>query len=69
MLTFFPGTRRLVQAHPLLLDVRSLQVALDDARRIMPGQDVIAMMGANPDLILSLVKGKNLVPYDQLENP
>ncbi|MEW5301569.1 MAG: hypothetical protein WDW36_004422 [Sanguina aurantia] len=60
---------RLVQSHPLLLDVQSLEVALEDARRMMPGQDVVAMMGSNPGLILSLVKGKNLVPYDQLENP
>lgn len=49
--------------------MRSVELALEDARRIMPGQDVVAMMGSNPDLILSLVKGKNLVPYDQLENP
>ncbi|MEW5319146.1 MAG: hypothetical protein WDW38_010315 [Sanguina aurantia] len=60
---------RLVQSHPLLLDVQSLEVALEDARRMIPGQDVVAMMGSNPGLILSLVKGKNLVPYDQLENP
>ncbi len=27
------------------------------------------MLRANPDVILSLVKGKNMIPYDQIENP
>lgn len=27
------------------------------------------MLRNNPDVILSLVKGKNLIPYDQISNP
>jgi hypothetical protein len=42
---------------------------LQDAARIMPGIDVTSMLRSNPDMILSLQKGKNLIPYDQLDNP
>lgn len=44
-------------------------MALEDARRIMPGVDVAAMLRSNPDTILSLFKGKNLIPYDEFKNP
>lgn len=43
--------------------------ALQDAKRIMPGIDVAQMLRSNPDMVLSLQKGKNLIPYDQIENP
>jgi hypothetical protein len=42
---------------------------LQDAERIMPGIDVANMLRSNPDMILSLQKGKNLIPYDQIDNP
>ncbi|GLC45449.1 hypothetical protein PLESTB_000617100 [Pleodorina starrii] len=60
---------RFVEMFPLVLDVECFEMALEDARRIMPGIDVTAMLRANPDMILSLVKGKNMIPYDQISNP
>jgi hypothetical protein len=29
----------------------------------------VALLRADPDLILSLVKGRALIPYDQIDNP
>lgn len=60
---------RFAQTFPVVLDVECFEMALEDARRIMPGIDVTQMLRANPDVILSLVKGKNMIPYDQIENP
>ncbi|GIL52045.1 hypothetical protein Vafri_8009 [Volvox africanus] len=60
---------RFVETYPLVLDVECFEMALEDAQRIMPGMDVPAMLRSNPDMILSLVKGKNLIPYDQISNP
>lgn len=40
-----------------------------DATRIMPGMDVAAMLRANPDMVMSLMKGKHLITYDQIANP
>ncbi|KAF6259426.1 hypothetical protein COO60DRAFT_1513264 [Scenedesmus sp. NREL 46B-D3] len=60
---------RFVEAFPLVLDVDDFELALEDARRIMPGIDITKMLRSNPDVILSLQKGKNLIPYDQIDNP
>ncbi|KAG2446366.1 hypothetical protein HXX76_000952 [Chlamydomonas incerta] len=60
---------RFVETFPLVLDVECFEMALEDARRIMPGINVTSMLRNNPDVILSLVKGKNLIPYDQISNP
>jgi hypothetical protein len=46
-----------------------LLLVLQDAKRIMPGIDITQMLRSNPDMILSLQKGKNLIPYDQIDNP
>jgi uncharacterized protein YlzI (FlbEa/FlbD family) len=35
----------------------------------MPNLDVAAMLRSNPDMVLSLMKGKHLINYDQLDNP
>jgi uncharacterized protein YlzI (FlbEa/FlbD family) len=35
----------------------------------MPGLDVAAMLRANPNMVLSLMKGKHLITYDQIDNP
>ena len=40
-----------------------------DAKRLMPGLDVAAMLRANPNMVLSLMKGKHLITYDQIDNP
>jgi hypothetical protein len=58
-----------VEAYPLVLDVDDFEMALADAKRIMPHIDVQQMLRSNPDMILSLQKGKNLIPYDQIANP
>lgn len=50
-------------------DRHVLLVLLQDAKRIMPGMDITQMLRSNPDMILSLQKGKNLIPYDQIDNP
>jgi hypothetical protein len=58
-----------VEAHPSVLDVEDFERALEDARRIMPGVDVAQMLRQNPDMVLSLQKGNNLIEYDQIKNP
>lgn len=35
-----------------------------DAKRMMPNLDVAQTLRTNPDMILMLVKGKSLIPYD-----
>lgn len=42
---------------------------MQDAKRIMPNMDVPKVLRTNPDMVLSLQKGKNLIPYDQIPNP
>ncbi|KAI8469812.1 MAG: hypothetical protein J3K34DRAFT_422489 [Monoraphidium minutum] len=60
---------RFAEAFPAVLDVGDFEAALEDAKRLMPGLDVPAMLRANPDMVLSLMKGKHLITYDQLKNP
>ena len=60
---------RFVEAHPTVLDIDDFERALEDAARIMPNIDVAKMLRSNPDMVLSLQKGKNLIVYDQIENP
>lgn len=44
-------------------------LSMQDAARMLPGMDVVDMLRRQPDTILSLVKGKNLIPYDAISNP
>lgn len=60
---------RFAEAFPAVLDVDDFERALDDARRLMPGADVAAMLRADPGLVMSLMKGKHLITYDQIDNP
>lgn len=60
---------KFVEIFPVVLDVDSFEVALADARRLMPNVDVVKMLRNEPQMILSLIKGKNLIPYDELANP
>jgi uncharacterized protein YlzI (FlbEa/FlbD family) len=53
----------------VVLDVADFEAALLDARRLLPGTDAVALLRSNPDMVLSLIKGKNLIPYDQIDNP
>jgi len=36
---------------------------------MLPGTDVGALLRNDPDVVLSLQKGVNLIPYDEFENP
>jgi len=35
-----------------------------DTKRLMPTLDVAAMLRSNPDMVLSMMKGKHLIVYD-----
>lgn len=59
----------MVQAFPLVLDYDGFEMAVADAKRIMPGMDLPHMLRSNPGMIMGLVKGKNLIPYDEFSNP
>ena len=52
-----------------MLDYDSFEMAMDDAKRIMPNQDIAQLLRNDPDMIMSLMKGKNLIVYDHFDNP
>jgi len=58
-----------VSAFPAVLDYDSFEMAVEDARRIMPNRDIAQLLRNDPDMIMSLMKGKNLIVYDHFENP
>lgn len=45
-----------------MLDVGGLRAAMEEARRIMPGLDVQAQMGRDPQTILGFQRGSQLIP-------
>ena len=53
-----------VQEHPSILSVDSFKQAVNDARRLMPGADIENMLVTDPDFVLSLQKGTDMIPYD-----
>lgn len=55
---------RFIEAFPTVLDVDDFERALEDAKRLMPGLNVAATLRSDPEIILSFMKGKNLIPYD-----
>lgn len=55
---------KFIEAFPAVLDVDDFERALEDARRMLPNMDVNSVLRSDPDMILSLQKGKNLIPYD-----
>jgi hypothetical protein len=52
-----------------VLDYCAFEMAVEDAARIMPGVHLPTLLRSNPGLIMELVKGKALIPYDQVANP
>lgn len=53
-----------------MLSIASFKAAVDDARRLMPGLNIESMMMSDPDFVLSLQKGTDMIPYDAIpENP
>jgi len=59
---------RFVAEYPLVLDLQCFKRALEDCKLLL-NKDPSEVLRANPQLVLNLVKGKNMVPYDQLTNP
>ena len=59
-----------LQEHPSILSVDSFKQAVEDARHLMPSADVENMLLTDPDFVLSLQKGTDMIPYDAVpENP
>lgn len=54
---------------PQVLDKEDFLMAVEDFKRIMPDRDLALQLRTEPSLILQLMKGKNLIPYDQVSNP
>ncbi|CAD7699318.1 unnamed protein product [Ostreobium quekettii] len=55
----------LVERHPVVLDVPGFEEAMADVRRMMgEGTDVEELLARNPDIILALQKGEDMIPYD-----
>lgn len=46
------------------MDVKTFEQAVSEAKRLMPGKDVVELLRNNPNFILSLQRGSNLIPYD-----
>eukprot|EP00892_Ulva_mutabilis_P006787 jgi/Ulvmu1/4480/UM002_0205.1 len=61
---------KLVQDNPSILSVDTFMAAVQDARRLMPGIHIESLMMSQPDFVLSLQKGTDMIPYDPIpENP
>ncbi|GFH17858.1 uncharacterized protein HaLaN_14572 [Haematococcus lacustris] len=58
-----------VTDYPLVLDTDCLERALEDCRLLLPGVDPVVLLRVEPERVVSLVKGRALLPYDQLPNP
>lgn len=56
---------RLVETYPQILDIETFEVGLEDAKRLLPGKDIQQLMKTDPQLIISCMKGKYMIPYDQ----
>jgi hypothetical protein len=55
---------KFVEYYPQVLDIDDFELALQDAKRLMPKMDVAHTLRTNPEMVLSFQKGKNLIPYD-----
>jgi len=60
---------KFVEAFPVVLDYDSFEMAVADASRIMPGMDLPKTLRTNPSMIMGLMKGRSMIPYDQISNP
>lgn len=56
----------LIQNYPSVLDIKSFKEAISDLERMMPGSNVSQILNSNPSMILSLQKGSNMIPYDEV---
>jgi hypothetical protein len=55
---------KFVEWYPQVLDIDDFELALQDAKRLMPQMDVDRTLRTEPELVLQFQKGKNLIPYD-----
>lgn len=53
-----------LQEHPSVLSIDSFKQAVADARRLMPSANIENMLETDPDFVLSLQKGSDMIPYD-----
>ena len=56
----------------MVLDYASFEEAVQDAKRIgliSSLSDITQLLRKDPEVILSLMKGKNMIIYDQIDNP
>lgn len=67
----FPAVQwdRLVEVHPEVLDLDSFDLAVEDFCRLMPHLDVVETLRRDPTLLVGFMKGRTLIPYDQVKNP
>lgn len=56
----------LVEKNPIMMDIDCFEEAVKDAYRMMDDIDIQNLMARDPDLILSLQKGSNMIPYDEV---
>eukprot|EP01024_Parvocaulis_polyphysoides_P005005 TRINITY_DN11247_c0_g1_i1.p2 TRINITY_DN11247_c0_g1~~TRINITY_DN11247_c0_g1_i1.p2 ORF type:complete len:150 (-),score=23.05 TRINITY_DN11247_c0_g1_i1:132-530(-) len=54
----------LAQQNPVVLNFQSFKQALEDAKRMMPQQDLQVALIRDPQLVLSLQRGADMIPYD-----
>ncbi|KAK9810417.1 hypothetical protein WJX72_010391 [[Myrmecia] bisecta] len=57
---------RMVEEHPSMLDVDSFELALAEAKRLMPNLDITNALNTNPSIIFSCQRGSQLIPYDEV---
>lgn len=55
---------RVLQTHPSVLSVEKFEAAVADARRLIPGVSIEGLLLTDPDFVLSLQKGTDMIPYD-----
>ena len=53
----------------MVLDYECFEMAMQDAKRIMPQSDMTQLLRNDPDVIMSLMKGKSMIVYDHFDNP
>eukprot|EP00894_Picocystis_sp_ML_P001061 jgi/Pico_ML_1/51578/g2578.t1 len=54
----------LVEKNPLVLQVEQLEEGLNELRRLAPKQDVENMLERDPNLLLNVQSGSDMIPYD-----
>lgn len=62
----FQCSCRLVSEHPQVLDVKTFEQAVKEAKHIMPDMNVSHMMRMNPTMIFGFQRGASLIPYDEV---